>query len=254
MIKTFNIFIKEEYKMNNFSDFLVESASNDLKKYLKDEYEDLKDEYGYYEIESDEPEKTKKMLLNDYESGIMKIDIKNDKLTIFKNDAKFDCVMLYAKIDNKLWKKIQDNIDEKDLYEDPEGIEEFGLEKEPHLTIIYGIHSSENDQNKIIKKLEKYKPINLKMNGVSMFETDKYDVIKIDIKPSDELLKYRKDLIDNTINTQTYPDYHPHMTIAYVKKGKGKKYIKKIKIDKMELEFDTIKYSDHKYKKKTIKL
>ena len=89
-----------------------------------------------------------------------------------------------------------------------------------------------------------------------MFETDKYDVIKIDVKPNKELLEYRKDLIENTKNTQTYPEYTPHMTVAYVNKGKGSKYIKKIKIDELgkNLEFNTIKYSDSNYKKKTIKL
>ena len=46
------------------------------------------------------------------------------------------------------------------------------------------------------------------------------------------------------------------MTVAYVNKGKGSKYIKKIKIDELgkNLEFNTIKYSDSNYKKKTIKL
>jgi 2'-5' RNA ligase len=105
-----------------------------------------------------------------------------------------------------------------------------------------------------MKKLEDYKPIELKTGEVGMFETDKYDVIKIDVKPTKELLAYRKDLIENTKNTQTYDTYTPHMTIAYVKKGKGNKYIKKIKVEEMELEFDTIKYSDSNYKKKTIKL
>ena len=234
--------------------FILESISKELKNHLKSEYKELKDEYGFFEIKVDDPEKIKKQLLKDFESGIMKIDINNKQLKIFKNDAKFDCVMLYSTVDKKMWNEILEQIDEKDLYEDPEGKEEFGLEKEPHITIIFGIHSTENQQDNIIKKVEKYKPIKLETEKIGMFETDKYDVIKIDVKPTKELLKYRKDLIENTKNTQTYPDYKPHMTIAYIKKGKGKKYLDKIEVDKMELEFDTIKYSDSNYKKKTIKL
>ena len=240
-----------------YEQFLIESTAKDLKKYLTDEYPDLKDEYGFYEIKIDkDPEKIKKQLLKDYESGIMKIDVEGKKLTIFKNDAKYDYIMLYSNIDKKKWNSILDQIDEKDLYYDPEGIEEYGREEDPHCTIIFGIHSSENEQDKIIKKLENYKPVTLELGKVSMFDTDKYDVIKIDVKPSKELLSYRKDMIENTKNTQTYADYHPHMTVAYVKKGKGNKYIKKINIDELgkELEFDTIKYSDSDYKKKTIKL
>jgi len=30
-------------------------------------------------------------------------------------------------------------------------------------------------------------------------------------------------------HTTDYPDYHPHMTIAYVKKGMGKKYAEDLK-------------------------
>lgn len=248
--------LKDKFHLKKFEQFLIESVAKDLKNYIKDEYKDLKDKYGFYEIKTDEPEKVKKQLLKDFESGIMKIDVDGKKLTIFKNDAKFDCVMLYADIDKKKWNEIQELIKKDDLYEDPEGIEEFGLESEPHLTIIFGIHSTENKQGDIIKKLEKYKPIELEIGEVSMFETDKYDVIKIDVKPSKELLKYRKELIENTKNTQTYPNYTPHLTIAYIKKGEGKKYLKKIKIDELgkELEFGIIKYSDHNYKKKTIKL
>jgi len=241
--------------IKNYIDFLNESISKDLKNHLDSEY-DVKEEYGFYEIKVDDPEKVKKELLKKFESGIMKIDVDGKKLKIFKNDAKFDCVMLYADIEKKVWSDILEPIDEKDLYEDPEGKEEFGKELDPHCTLIFGINSDEEDQEKIIKKLEKYKSIKLEIGKISMFETDKYDVIKIDVKPNKELLEYRKDLIENTKNTQTYPEYTPHMTVAYVNKGKGSKYIKKIKIDELgkNLEFNTIKYSDSNYKKKTIKL
>jgi 2'-5' RNA ligase len=251
--KTYNE-LRKKFTLKKFEEFLIESVSSELKDFLKKEYDDLKDEYGFYEIKVDEPEKIKKKLLKDFESGIMKIDVDNKKLKIFKNNAKFDCVMLYADMDKKMWKKIQNEINDDDLYEDPEGIEKYGREMTPHLTLFYGIHSSENDKEKIIKKLEKYKPIELEIGEIGIFEGDKFDVIKIAVKPTKELLNYRKDLLDNTKNTQTYNEYHPHLTICYVKKGKGKEYIKKIKIDEMKLVFDTIKYSDYKYNKKTIKL
>ena len=120
--------------------------------------------------------------------------------------------------------------------------------------IIFGIHSTENNRKEIIEKIKKYKPIKLKISDIGMFDTDKYDVLKLDVKPTEELLKYRDDLINNTTNTQTYPDYHPHMTLAYVKKGTAKKYLKKIKFDFDEFEFNTIIYSDDKYNKKKFNL
>ena len=124
--------------IKNYIDFLNESVAKDLKHYLKNEYDDLKEEYGFYEIKVEEPEKVKKQLLKNFESGIMKIDIDGKKLKIFKNDAKFDCVMFYANIEKKVWSDILEPIDEKDLYEDPEGKEEFGKELDPHCTLIFG--------------------------------------------------------------------------------------------------------------------
>ena len=36
--------------IKNYIDFLNESVAKDLKHYLKNEYDDLKEEYGFYEI------------------------------------------------------------------------------------------------------------------------------------------------------------------------------------------------------------
>jgi len=218
----------------------------ELKTFLK-KYDNFEEDYGYYKITTKNAEKEKEKILKKFESEISKIDVDKNHLTIYKNNAKYDCVMLYSNINKNVWQKLLDKIDKKDIY-DPE---EYGLEKEPHLTIIYGIHSTENDKDEIIEKLKEYKSLKLKVKGIGFFENDKYDVVKLDIEPSKELLSYRKDLIAETKNTQTFPGYHPHMTLSYVKKGKGKKYVEKYN---KEFEFDTIIYSDHNYKKNKIKL
>lgn len=235
--------------MKNFEQFLLESTK-DLRKYLKNKYSNFIEEYGFFKIKDGKPEKIKELLLKKYYADIMKIDIEKDDLLIFKNDAKYDCIMLYAKV-TKEWDYFLDEIDKNDIYEDPKGIEEYGLEKNPHLTLIYGIHSTENNPDDIIDVIKKYKPISLEAEEIGIFETDKYDVVKIDIKPSKELLKHRAELLESTINTQTYKDFLPHMTISYVKKGTAKKYIKKLK-EKTIFNFDSIVYSDNNYKKKKI--
>ena len=48
----------------------------------------------------------------------MKIDIDGKKLIIFKNEAKFDCIMFNAKIDKEKWNDVLDQIKKDDLYED----------------------------------------------------------------------------------------------------------------------------------------
>ena len=173
-----------------------------------------------------------------------------------KEDIKYDCIMLYSDINKKEWNKFLNLIDEEDLYlgskEDIEK-DEYGLEKDEHITLLYGIHSDEVDKKEVYNWLKTLEPIELELKNISIFENDNYDVVKIDIKPTKELLKYRKYAIKNFPNTQTYDEYKPHMTIAYCKKGTGKKYIQKLDDDTL-LEFNEAVYSDYTYKKKYFKL
>jgi 2'-5' RNA ligase len=54
--------------------------------------------------------------------------------------------------------------------------------------------------------------------GLSVFEGDGYDVAKFDIKKDDLITKLHN--ICNTFpNIEKFPEFHPHLTIAYVKKG-----------------------------------
>ncbi len=74
--------------------------------------------------------------------------------------------------------------------------------------------------------------INITVKNITHFETPDYDVVKFDVE-SEQMSKLNKLMTDNFDYTNDYPDYHPHMTVAYVKKGMGKKYDKKQKSIKM---------------------
>ena len=43
-------------------------------------------------------------------------------------------------------------------------------------------------------------------------------------------------------NTSKFPEYHPHITIAYVKSGKGKNYVKSFENDRI-LSGDELVYT-----------
>jgi 2'-5' RNA ligase len=60
--------------------------------------------------------------------------------------------------------------------------------------------------------------------NLSIFEADDYDVLKFgcESKALDALHKATKHYFDNNWK---WPEYSPHVTIAYVKKGTGKKYV-----------------------------
>lgn len=129
----------------------------------------------------------------------------------------YSCLMLDCKTHKKELKAIQSNIDKADIYDDEEG---HGLETEPHITVLYGIH--EQDPEKVKKKLNLF-PVTYTFTKLSLFENEKYDVLKCSVE-SDDLKELNKQCTDNLDYTNSYPDYIPHMTVAYLLPGTGKKY------------------------------
>jgi len=132
----------------------------------------------------------------------------------------FGVLMLFFNIPN--WKDII-KINPEDVYtEDGRGIED-----EPHVTALYGFHDEVtlDDVKNIVKKVAN-KPLVVKVTGISTFSSkDKpYDVVKFDIE-SKELVRLNNKL-KKLPHTNTFSEYHPHMTISYVKKGTGEKYVR----------------------------
>lgn len=111
-------------------------------------------------------------------------------------------------------------IAEQDILHDPND-DKFGRELEPHVTLLYGIHT---EKPILVRKLLKeQRPFEIELGKVSVFENDIFDVVKIEIK-SPDLVKLNRLLSDSLYTTQLYPNYHPHITIAYVHPGIARKY------------------------------
>jgi len=167
------------------------------------------------------------------------------KLEQFLNESKaykyeFGCVMLNLKVDD--WnKKIKSIIEEEeDIYDEPG----FGLEDKCHVTVFFGIKPDESEPSDVKTKIKECDcdiDKEYLLENISIFENDDdYDVVKFDIKKckekdDDELMdctdlrKLNKLIKDTFPNKQDFPDYKPHVTIGYVRKGEGKKYIQKLK-------------------------
>ncbi len=139
------------------------------------------------------------------------------------NTYDYGCAMLY--FDFPKMSEIHDQIDPSDIYEEDED-KTYGLEDEPHCTLLYGLHK-EVKSPKIQKILGEFVFGPCEIHNASLFENDKYDVLKFDVK-NEELYKCNSALCKLPF-TSDYPDYHPHMTIAYLKPGSGKKYVEKLK-------------------------
>lgn len=166
----------------------------------------------------------------------------------YKQQTGLGCVMINFEIDNWI-KTIKQFIDEDDLYK-PEH-EDFGYCKYSHSTILFGLLHDDDLPNLVKEYLIPLDELNdIYVKNISLFENKEYDVVKMDIKSKD-LKKMNKKLRNNFEYTSDHPEYHPHLTLAYIKKGKGKKYtIENIK--KIKLEPDKYVYSSPEFKKTTI--
>jgi 2'-5' RNA ligase len=91
----------------------------------------------------------------------------------------------------------------------------------------------------------------VELTGVSIFENEKFDVVKIDVKSKD-LAAMNAKLTSDLQCTVKFPDYHAHATIAYVKPGCGKKYKgMEIKLPEDEIILSKVLYSMSDKKKIT---
>jgi len=130
----------------------------------------------------------------------------------------YGCVMLHFNFPEM--EKIQDMINPNDIYED-ETDDSYGLETEAHVTLLYGLHKEVSSEN-VKEVLKNFSFGQCKLNNASLFENEKYDVLKYDID-GDGLHKANLEL-KKFPYTSDFPEYHPHLTIAYLKPKTGKKY------------------------------
>ena len=131
--------------------------------------------------------------------------------------------------------------------------ETYGREEEPHITVKYGftedltdnqVKSIMEDMNDIIWSNpgegngsgrianddearvntnsviyeNKKKELLLGVTGLSMFQCENYDVVKLNVEKSPILMKINQ-LCNKFPHIDTFPDYIPHITLAYIKKG-----------------------------------
>lgn len=138
-------------------------------------------------------------------------------------------------------------ISDEDLYTEEE---DKGRETEFHITLLYGIDPSE-DEKAIYSFTEAFKkelagPIYCELGKVDKFRKEDYDVLKIEVKDN-KLLTLMHDFIKETFkNTSKYPDYHPHITLAYVQKDTCEKLVGDSTFDGKTVKLSKFKYSPAK--------
>jgi len=107
---------------------------------------------------------------------------------------------------------MQRAIPKEDLYEDKAG---YGLEKNPHVTLAYG--HEENDPRTTKEALADLAAGEGTISGLSSFDQQDYKVLKFDVD-SEHLHSLNKRLRERIpMPGNTFPDYKPHVTVAYMK-------------------------------------
>lgn len=123
-----------------------------------------------------------------------------------------------------LIKDIQNKLTDNELYTEIDN-DDYGLEKETHVTLVPCLDNDINldELKKMLEPIDKYALI---LNNISMFtNNEKYDVLKCDAH-SMVLLDTNGKIREKFPTYSEYNEYHPHVTIGYLKKGVGEKYIK----------------------------
>lgn len=144
-------------------------------------------------------------------------------------------------------RKLAANIPETDLAPD-------GREDEPHITVKYGLHA--DDPEAVRHVVAHFGPVRVRLGGVSVFPTSESggaDVVKVDVEGED-LHRLNRLIAERLPCTDTHPTYQPHITLAYVRPGAGRKYAGVSGVEGMELSFDGLVFSDQEKKKTAIPL
>jgi 2'-5' RNA ligase len=118
-----------------------------------------------------------------------------------------------------------------------EDLHENGREHQPHITLKYGMKT--DDYSLVRECLDGKSGGKAHLGVSSIFENDEYDVVKVTCAGA-ALHRLHK-LMNQLPHDDNFMVYKPHATIAYVKKGLGKKYAGEFLVDE-EFEFDTVWY------------
>jgi hypothetical protein len=105
---------------------------------------------------------------------------------------------------------------------DPDDLAEEGREDSPHITVKYGLHTTDPDD--VAEILAHFGAIDITLGETAVFTGEEYDVLYVEVE-SPDLERLNSLLSDELDVTDTHPVYTPHVCIAYLKPGRGEAYV-----------------------------
>ena len=169
-------------------------------------------------------------------------------------NAKYDFSSVQFNLPQKERDKVlewsEENVPDEVLHDPPD--ENKGREDEPHVTVLYGLHDP--DPAPVKDFLKRDRPFEIVLGKLSLFDTnEKFDVLKIDVEGK-KLHNINRRLRGNFKHWTSYPKYIPHVTIAYLKKGKGEEWAGDDVFEGMKIDVNTLLFSSTKKTKTPIPL
>lgn len=169
-------------------------------------------------------------------------------------DYEYSCVMVL--LPDNLAQEIMSfgkkNIPNDNVFDekDKDGRPKYGRENQMHVTVKYGLLTSEVDDIK--KVVGNFGKIEVTLGKISKFTSkDKYDVVKIEVI-SPDLIRLNKAL-NRLENNDEYKDYKAHVTLSYVNKGSCKELVGNREFEGRKFVLDEVQFSPAQGEKTKIK-
>jgi len=157
----------------------------------------------------------------------MKIEYLENSL-IFKKDVKFPKSSLMFEATKTIKEKIRTwgagNIRQENVFTSNK-FPNLGRENNIHCTVLYNIFDTNYDQ--ITKILKDEKTFEVELGEFSIFENKLYDVFKVNLH-GEKLNRLHRVATNNIKHKCQFSTFEPHLTIAFMKKNKGKELLDRI--------------------------
>lgn len=128
-----------------------------------------------------------------------------------------------------------------------------GSELRPHITVKYGFEDSDPETVQQLRSmLTRIGPIEVELGELSLFKgVDGQDVLKIDV--SSPILHQLHEAVSSEFrNADKYPDYQPHLTLAYLNPEISEFYLKNNPFQGKKITFTSLEWSGSDGRKETI--
>ncbi len=138
------------------------------------------------------------------------------------------------------WTDLTKTLDKDDLDIQPG---KDPIERRHHISLHVLLPSRPTPE--LIHKLEGISCFTLTLEGLGCFENKTNDVLYIQVVVNDQLRALHKLLVDEYKQPWQHPEYKPHVTIAFLKSGKGKKYVAGMKLTKTQVGARSVEFRTH---------